>query len=398
MATGPLAAGRATASLVDAASPSPELLAQWAVLEAEALEPNPFFASAMLLPAVRHLAGGGEVRLLVVHDGPDLLFLAPVSTRWAPLGLPVPGLVVWVHQHCYLGTPLVSASRADEAWAAVLVGLGSAWRQGWLVLPLTVVDGPVLASLRHVSVGYVLATAPVGNRACYLATEGADPEARTSKSTRRRLRRHRESLGEALGGAVTVDAAAGGRDPGVVDRFLDLEASGWKGRRRSALASTPADEHFFREMCLGFAAEGRLVAYELGGPRGTAAMMISLLGGTGVFDFKIAYDERYADHRPGTVLRFDAARMVSRSSRAWVDSCAAPDNQWAHRVYPDDRPVGHVFTAATGRPGSLACRVAPGWVRYLRPARRRVVAGLERLRRGLRLSRGLSVAGRTVGG
>ena len=42
-------------------------VARWRDLAARAADPNPFFEPELLLPAVRHLKGGGEVRLLVAE-------------------------------------------------------------------------------------------------------------------------------------------------------------------------------------------------------------------------------------------------------------------------------------------------------------------------------------------
>jgi hypothetical protein len=47
--------------LVPLQDPGDDLLAAWRDLEADAVEPNPFFGPDLLLPAVRRLAGGDGV-------------------------------------------------------------------------------------------------------------------------------------------------------------------------------------------------------------------------------------------------------------------------------------------------------------------------------------------------
>jgi hypothetical protein len=103
------------------ASRDPRLLHQWAELEREALEPNPFFAQQLVLPAARHLGAGTSVALLIAESGARLMFLLPVvQLRPGFGGVAVSQLRSWVHDYCYLGTPLLSRhDDPDRIWTAV---------------------------------------------------------------------------------------------------------------------------------------------------------------------------------------------------------------------------------------------------------------------------------------
>ncbi|MDP9210228.1 MAG: hypothetical protein M3O65_17420, partial [Actinomycetota bacterium] len=103
------------------AAADPRLLDRWAELEAGALEPNPFFAPQMVLPAARHLEHGQAAQLLVAEDGDALRFLLPVSGSSGLRRLPITGLRPWMHDYCFLGTPLLAAhGDPDRVWAAVI--------------------------------------------------------------------------------------------------------------------------------------------------------------------------------------------------------------------------------------------------------------------------------------
>jgi hypothetical protein len=91
------------------ASRDRRLLARWAELEQNVLEPNPFFAQQMVLPAARHLEGGDATHLLLADTSDRLLFLLPVSDGHRFRGVKLPLLTAWMHNYCHLGTPLVSA-------------------------------------------------------------------------------------------------------------------------------------------------------------------------------------------------------------------------------------------------------------------------------------------------
>jgi hypothetical protein len=57
--------------LVDA-SQDLRFLRKWSELEREALEPNPFFAPQMILPAARHLGDGDSTHILVAESADRL--------------------------------------------------------------------------------------------------------------------------------------------------------------------------------------------------------------------------------------------------------------------------------------------------------------------------------------
>jgi CelD/BcsL family acetyltransferase involved in cellulose biosynthesis len=84
--------------------------ARWRELAAGAVERNPFFEPEFVGPAVRHL-GARRHSLLVVRDEHGWAACMPVHRVARFRKLPGPALVSWVHEHCFLGTPLMAPGR-----------------------------------------------------------------------------------------------------------------------------------------------------------------------------------------------------------------------------------------------------------------------------------------------
>jgi CelD/BcsL family acetyltransferase involved in cellulose biosynthesis len=113
-------------------------------------------------------------------------------------------------------------------------------------------DGPVAARLRrwlaHRRIGTQLrhfsraGFAPHASPEAYLSATFSASERSNLRRRERRLREQGELRFESL--------AADERIAPWIERFLNLEASGWKGRRGSVLATVPAGGDYFRQLCI----------------------------------------------------------------------------------------------------------------------------------------------------
>ena len=326
--------------------------AAWGELAASAVEPNPFFEPAGLLPAVRHLGGRG-VELLIVADGDRWLGAVPVRRlrRWRRL--PGRALATWRHPHCYLGTPLV-APGAVATVAAALTGAAADHGAASLVLEWVHADGPVAGALHR-----------AGRPLTYLSIERAALRRReaptyldeTVRGTHRKeLRRLRRVLGRELGSELRCREHAGMAS--AVESFLDLESAGWKRTHGTSLRSVPGHAEFFRELCTGFAADGRLRLLSLEAGDRSVAMKCDLIAGSEEFCFKIAHDETLARRSPGVLLEVDAVEVFHADpARTLMDSCADADNSMINRLWPDRRTVA---TLVIPQPGLRGLPVALG--------------------------------------
>lgn len=365
---------RLVARLADPRDPA--LLPAWQALAGAALEPNPFFEPAALVPAVELLPGGEAVRLLVVEAAGQLLLALPVHpARYRRL--PVSALSSWQHAHCYSGTALLSPDRPVETWTAALELLRSRPREHLLVLPRTPVEGPVAVALDAAlaSRGWRADRTDVFDRpALHRRAEPTYLDGRLGPRSRKALRRHGRRLSAALGGELALTDVA--LDPGglsaAVTRFLDLERAGWKGAAGTAMDCDPAAAAYLRRVCAAYAAAGRLQLWSLGVPGRPAAVQLNLLAGDTVFHWKTAYDEALAPCSPGLQLEVAMVEEFHRDTRLGrLDSCTDPGPTVSDRLYPDRLPLATLLVP-TDRLGTAVARSAPTLLAGTRRARARL--------------------------
>ena len=314
----------------------------WRDLAGRSAEPNPFVEPDFVIPAATHL-GLPSPRLLMVGSGagPSLRLEAcvPVNSGFRLRNVPLPHVRIWRHLYAPLGTPLVDRDQADQAVDG-LVELFRSEAGGLRTVVLEWVgeDGPVADGLRRAFAdrGQELVAYRTFSRGVF---RRASPHGPISKH--RRIRALGRALDREAGGRVTTVDRGG--DPRALQTFLELEASGWKGRSGTALLRRPGHADFFRDMCARFSAAGRLELRSMEIAGRPAAMTCSLRAGDGLYQLKSAYDENYAKYSPGVLIQLDAMDRVSSvaegSSPSWIDSCTDPDNPLINRLYTERREL-----------------------------------------------------------
>ena len=344
---------------------SAEIVAAWDDLAANAVEPNPFYESWMLQPALKWLAAGRDILLITVWADGKLGALLPLERKANYKGFPVRTLRSWRHRHCMLCTPLVRAEGTENYLGAMIEW----FRRAASVVELDYMpaDGPVYrlfaASLpgAQVSEGY--------ERALFRRAKDADSYIVTalSRQDRQEVRRRERRLAER--GAVAHRTLRPG-DP--IERWLEdlmqLEAGGWKGQNGSALASNEANRRFATEIFGAAFRRGRLqmVGLDLDGK--PLSRCSSILAGDGGYAFKTAYDEAFSRYSPGIIAEVDRIRALHDLPQLqWMDSFTADGNVVLNRLW-NHRVKIQGLTFATGAGGRLALgmrsalRCAKGWL------------------------------------
>lgn len=327
--------------------------AAWDALALCAAEPNPFFESWYLLPALAAFDPGEDIALLRFEAGGELAGLMPFVRPRSYYGRPVPHLASWLHANCFLGTPLVAAGLERPFWRALLAWADDHAGAG---LFLHLRDLPLAGPL-HEALGDVLdeqgrRTALVHReeRAMLASDEAPEAyfEAALSGKKRKELRRQFARLSEL--GEVRIERStdAEGLDAWI-EAFLALELAGWKGLAGSALAAQPATAHLFRESINGAARRGRLERLTLSLDDAPIAMLATFLTPPGAFSFKTAFDERYARYSPGVLLQRENLAILGRDDIAWSDSCAAADHPMIDHIWRERRAIGRLSIAIGGR-------------------------------------------------
>lgn len=351
----------------------------WRDLTTRTLVPNAFYEPAFALaaaPAFGHGAGA-----LLVWSGSlprKLLGLFPARIVKRRYGLKLPLLIGWTHPYAPLGTPLVDREAAEPVIAAWLAHLADdVALPGLVLLPFAPQDGPFGATL-----GAILRRAQTPSAEFNSHTRAllAPNTARSAYLERvlggrkyRELRRTVRRLGEAgnlsYSTATEPDAVAE-----ALDDFLALEASGWKGKARTAAACDAATLDFVKSAVAGLAGEHKVAIDRLVLDGQPAAVGITLRSGDAAWFWKIAYNENLARYSPGVMLiALVTERLAADASIACANSCATADHAVINRTWSERLALCDLLIAV--RPQAHFARAV-----RLERLRNKAIAAAKRLR------------------
>jgi CelD/BcsL family acetyltransferase involved in cellulose biosynthesis len=358
-----------------------DIVPAWDDLAARALEPNPFYESWMLLPAIEAFGLERSFRLVTIWTGGQLDAVVPLERTKGFKGLPLPAFTSWRHRHMLLSTPLVRQQGATETLDALVEWLKKA------------PEGAEIAGMQHLvkdaafhrMLVEVLKDAgirplavdsyqrPVLRRRRDADTYMAE---NISAKDRTELRRRERRLVEQ--GALSYVALEGGEDVGRwIEEFLQLEASGWKGKEGTALACTEANRRFATEIFAAAYQRGRLhiVGVDLDGK--PIARCTSFIAGPGSYAFKPAYHEAYAKFSPGIIAEVARIRHFHGMPEVrWMDSFTDAGNTVMSRLW-SDRITVESIAFGTRITGALTVAAWP-FLRWAKSQGRRALSAASR--------------------
>jgi CelD/BcsL family acetyltransferase involved in cellulose biosynthesis len=329
------------------------LRAAWNDLVARAVEPDVMHGPDFLIPALETFAP--DARLLVAHRGEGAARrLVAVMALWTPrLGFGLSGRLptVFANEYAPLGMPLVDADRSEEILTALLATI--ARRDGGVIFSDLPLDGPFAAVLERVAevAGHRVMVVESHVRACLRG--GSDGEAFFHDNIRRKRRKEwrRQWRRLAETGPVRTSIARGAEARDAFADFLVLEASGWKGRRRTALVQNTDVVRFAERVVDGLADSGRIVVDRIDRGGQPLAMLVCFGAEGHWVSWKTAYDEAFAAYSPGAqVLLRATTRFLDEGELVEVDSLAVEDHPLMNHMWPDRRRIG---TVVVGFPAPL---------------------------------------------
>jgi CelD/BcsL family acetyltransferase involved in cellulose biosynthesis len=346
------AVGRA--SLNDAAGLRPltaVALSQWRRLSEHAIEPNAYYLPAWEL-AVNAFASGrtGASALSARSDaGPDgasrLIGLMPVVSMMRAYRIPLPALVS-AHPYGTLCTPPLDRDRAHDAATGLLRAARDAGAHA-LILRDVALDGATMKALGEVLRQDDLRPRVLQSqlRACLDATRDADELLRDALGPKKlkELRRQRHRLAEH--GAVRFDVARTREEvSAALEIFLRLEASGWKGKRGTALIQDDGDAAFIRRAAPALAETGQCEIVTLHAGTTPVAAGLVLRHQDRAFFFKLGIDEHFAKVSPGVQLTLDLTRhLCADPAIATADSTASADHPMINPIWRGRFAIGDVL-------------------------------------------------------
>lgn len=326
-----------------------ELVEELEHLSARSIEPNVFFNPRFLAPAMPRL-DDRDVRLAVIRDGDEaksrLRLLVPftVERPAPPFGAPI--LRTWSSPFGPLGTPLVD--RDDPA--GVISDFLEMLARPRLKLPKVFafpevrLDGPFAALVGAHAEAHDLPIS-LANRVERPHLQGhADGDDYLRASLRGHHFREFRRLKRRLDEQGTLDYAVARQPEEVrlaIEAFLALEASGWKGRARTAMAVDRYRAAFVREAAQRLAERDLCRVHQLSlDGRAIASLVVFVEAGV-AYTWKTAYDEDFARFSPGTLLAVEATRTLLDDPNVDIaDSCTVPDHPVMSRLWQERRPLG----------------------------------------------------------
>jgi CelD/BcsL family acetyltransferase involved in cellulose biosynthesis len=333
-----------------------DLVEELDYLCARTVEPNVFFNPRFLAPAMPRLEDR-EVRLAVIRDGDEtksrLRLLVPFSVERPPVPFGVNVMRTWSSPFGPLGTPLLD--RDDPA--GVLEDFFAMLARPHLKLPKVLVlpevrlDGPVASLIGAVAETRGLCFSTTGAAERPFLESDLDGDAYLKQSLKahhfrefRRLKRRLEDKGK----LEHVVARTAEEIRLATEAFLTLEASGWKGRERTAMAIDRFRAAFAREAMHRLSEEDmcRIHSLLLDG-KSIACLVVFVEAGV-AYTWKTAYDETYSAFSPGTLLMIEVTKQhLDDPNIVATDSCAVPDHPVMSRLWSERKPVGTIVLGLT---------------------------------------------------
>lgn len=316
------------------ARPDAAIAEEWQLLATRSLAPSGNNLPELLLPALKTMP---DTILAQVRDSSGLQLMMPLQQRRFPLSA-YTAVTTPVSFHAI---PHLDRDRGGAALKALLRRL-----DGPLLLQSVPTDGEVWKAIAEAA-GHVAVLKnweramlrPMGSYAEWF-------DASFERKRRKEYRRLQTRLGEQ--GRFEALTLRPGESPATwVGELLTLEASGWKGRRGTALMADAATVAMLHEAASGLAATGRLRFWKLALDGKPIAMMYAVVDGGEAWLGKIAFDESWAKYSPGVLLILHATEQIFAEGIAQADSCAIPDHPMINHLWRGRLKVADVMIAAS---------------------------------------------------
>jgi len=326
-----------------------DLVAELEHLTWRTAEPNIFFHPRFLIPAMPRL-DDRPVRLMVVRDGDEtssrVRFLMPYTLERPGFGVSAPIIRAWTTPFAPQGSPLIDNDDAVGVVEDVLDILARPHLKlpEVLVLPEVRMDGTAAQAIRTAAIGRGLpfTTADTAARP-FLERSDVDGEQYVRRALGSHHRREYQRLWRRLAGRGQLVYSIS-REPDQIRRrfeeFLALEASGWKGRRGTAMLADRYQAAFAREAVNALAGRDLVRIHSLDLDGRAIALLVVFVEAGEAWTWKTAFDEALSEFSPGTLLMLELLKThLEDPNIVRTDSCATPDHPVVSRLFRERRDV-----------------------------------------------------------
>lgn len=324
------------------------MAAEFTALAATASIANPHFSPASVVAAATTMPAD-DIVIIASYDAFDGLKGIWVFRRWRDVGSL--GLAVLrtplMPLYEVLSAPVLDRDCAAQALKAILDFIAASADLPSIIaarsLPMEGTDYAALMS--GLAPPRRLVPLETWQRGVAFVDPAEPPEAAIRRSLgasfkkRMTQRRALEKRGVLTFDLHTQDAANL-----AFERFVALEARGWKGRQRTALAHLPQDAAWMRACVEHLAARDNFVVGELSVAGAPIAMgVVFREAGMAVY-LKTAFAESHARYSPGLQLEIELTRALLHQGQLACFDCGGDDhvNADAH-IWPERRLTGHAL-------------------------------------------------------
>ncbi|WP_162654783.1 GNAT family N-acetyltransferase [Lentilitoribacter sp. Alg239-R112] len=321
-----------------------------------ALEPNIFFTSGFLAPAMPRL-DNRTVQLCVMRDvnaqRSRIRLLLPFSVEKPNLGIGVPIMRIWSNEYGPLGTPLIDSENALQSLDDFMEGVSRDEMKlpNVLVFPDIRLDSSFARMMSGIALSKNLPLAITNKfERPMLESEIDSPDyisSAISKHHLRDLERQRRRLAE-MGELEFVIARQPGDIRVALDEFLHLENKGWKGQKKTSLVADRHRAAFAREAVQNLAELDRVRIHSLQLDGKVIASLIVFVMGGESYTWKTTFDEDYSTLSVGKLLMQQTTEwQLDDFNTIRTDSCAVPDHPIMSRFWKERCEMGTIIVGTS---------------------------------------------------
>lgn len=304
------------------ASRSNEILDSWIELSQVCATPNPNYEPNVLQAVCEHILPDKQCQLVLLwsdQSATQLAALFPVTKSWFKEGFAFPVSSLICGPEIPECTPLIHPKFLDVAWILFLTALQNTSRLPSNVYLSTInttgLSGQALQ--RSISVGRLRQTTerdflrPILTEKGGLWSYPSNVDKKKLRNIKKRLKKL-DNIGEVK---FHITRSDDGRFSEILENFLELEASGWKGRSGTAYNCNPSTREFAQKI---YNSERRApdveIAYLTLDDRMVAGM-INFISQSTCYTDKLAHDEQYDTFGPGILLDHKFTEFVADTKR-----------------------------------------------------------------------------------
>ena len=310
------------------AAEASKLASKWQVLSAYTLESAGFNAPELVFPILKQ---AHNANVAIVQQAAELHFALPIHQSRIYNSS-------WTTPLTASGSPHLGAGLKEATLTAFL----SAQTKPFLFQAIPT-EGEFHQQLKRQSPRYQ--TLELWERACLRPVGTYENWLQTNFTQKRRkeFKRLRNRLSE-QGVLQTVTLEQGGNIDSLTEEFLQLEASGWKGKKGTAIGADANLATALREALRNLHAAGKLRFWSLKLNGKSIAALFAIVEKNQAWLGKIAYDEAFAKFSPGALIILDCTEaFFAEPTISQVDSSAIPDHPLIDRIWRDRLAMISVF-------------------------------------------------------